>query len=351
MSSQNSAKDSSISEDYKQQILFDEDELTANTLGVETQSQPIVVSNKDWQFDDATPDLLDRELAAESSRKPRWLWRTLAVLLVGIVGIEAFDFFVQGFVNSPITTGIYAAILGCVAALAGSSLIKELVGLRQLKRQIKMQERIVKLKAGEGQVNATKLCQQLTEQLPTDVSEERQMKWHAIEQQQYSDQELLELYSRVVLSEVDQKAVAEIAKYSSESVLLIALSPMAILDMLLIFWRNLKMLDKIAGLYGLKMGYWSRIKLIKQVFVNMVYAGASELVTDFGADMLGADVLGKLSGRLAQGLGAGLLTARLGLKALKVCRPIPFDNDQPKLGDIRQQMLTQIKAVTLKKQK
>jgi len=142
--------------------------------------------------------------------------------------------------------------------------------------------------------------------------------------------------------------MAEVARFSTEAVVLVALSPIAIIDMLIILWRNLRMINKISGLYGLKLGYWSRIKLIKQVFVNMVYAGASELIADFGSDMIGADLLGKLSGRLAQGLGAGMLTARLGVKTMQLCRPIPFEN-KPKLAHVRKEMLTTIKSLISQK--
>ena len=144
---------------------------------------------------------------------------------------------------------------------------------------------------------------------------------------------------------MDQKALAEVAKYSSESVVLVALSPIALLDMLIMLWRNLTMVDKVAGLYGLKLGYWSRIKLVKQVFTNMLYAGASEVVADVSLDMLGADLLGRLSGRLAQGLGAGMLTARLGIRTIHLCRPMPFDENAPRLSQVRKEVIIQIKQL------
>jgi putative membrane protein len=177
---------------------------------------------------------------------------------------------------------------------------------------------------------------------------EQEKLWQDALKSSHSDTELLQLYSRLVLSKVDEKAMAEIARFSTEAVVLVALSPVAIIDMLIILWRNLRMINKVAGLYGLKLGYWSRIKLIKQVFVNMVYAGASELIADFGTEMIGADLLGKLSGRLAQGLGAGMLTARLGVKTMQLCRPIPFD-DKPKLSHVRKEMLTTIKNLISRK--
>ena len=76
----------------------------------------------------------------------------------------------------------------------------------------------------------------------------------------------------------------------------------------------------------------------------MAYAGASELVADLGSDMLGAELMGKLSARFAQGLGAGMLTARLGAKTMELCRPIPFE-EKPKLTQVRKKVAQQIKSL------
>jgi len=56
-----------------------------------------------------------------------------------------------------------------------------------------------------------------------------------------------------------------------------------------------------------------------------------------------------VSSRVAQGIGAGLLTARLGIKAMELCRPLPWLDDKPRLGDFRRQLLTQVKETLLKK--
>ncbi|MFS6802355.1 DUF697 domain-containing protein, partial [Edwardsiella tarda] len=46
----------------------------------------------------------------------------------------------------------------------------------------------------------------------------------------------------------------------------------------------------------------------------------------------------------AQGIGAGLLTARLGIKAMELCRPLPWlDDDRPRLGDFRRELLAQLR--------
>ncbi|WP_348253733.1 DUF697 domain-containing protein, partial [Salmonella enterica] len=51
------------------------------------------------------------------------------------------------------------------------------------------------------------------------------------------------------------------------------------------------------------------------------------------------------------GIGAGLLTAPLGIKAMELCWPLPWiDNDKPPLGDFRRQLIGQLK-LTLQKSK
>ncbi len=78
----------------------------------------------------------------------------------------------------------------------------------------------------------------------------------------------------------------------------------------------------------------------------MAFAGASELATDASMDMLSLDLAGRLSARAGQGLATGLLSARLGLRAQRLCRPVAFTpEEQPKLTDLRQDLWRQIKRL------
>ena len=59
---------------------------------------------------------------------------------------------------------------------------------------------------------------------------------------------------------------------------MIAVSPLALVDMAFIAWRNLRLINRIATLYGIELGYYSRLRLFKLVLLNIAFAGASELV-------------------------------------------------------------------------
>ena len=275
-------------EKYQQQILFDEVETVPEPKKSNIVEHQVVFDNKEWQKEDQ--EFIENDDRDDEKSRPHWLWRIILVLFSVVVFIEAFEFFTTGFSQSPIITTIYAALLFCISLIAGTTLIKEITGLRKFKHQQQLQLQAKAIFTEDNHKSAQELCNKISKQLPCDLMSEQEQQWAdvvGINKADYSDKELLHLYSRLVLSKVDQKAMAEIAKFSTESVVLVALSPLAIVDMGLILWRNLRMINKITGLYGLKLGYWSRIKLIKHVFVNMVYAGASELVADFGTDLLG----------------------------------------------------------------
>ncbi len=365
-----SVENGSYKEKHQQQILFSEEDLTRDENNV--NNQQLVFDNHDYMpvTHDLNENIEDNaEQLLLNNKKPRWLWRIIFMLFTLLITLEAFDFFTTGFVESPIITSIYAAIVVCLSVVAGASVVRELTGLKQFKQQqaIKVQagnllaknttdaSSSIKTKTAENTVHHNEdqsvifdvedFCNRISAKLPCDLVSEQEQAWADALSGEHTQAELLQLYSRVVLTKVDEKALAEVAKFSTEATVLVALSPVAIIDMLIMLWRNLRMINKVAGLYGLKLGYWSRIKLIKQVFINMVYAGASELVADFGAEMIGADLLGKVSGRLAQGLGAGMLTARLGVRTMQLCRPIPFTEQSPRLGHVRKEVLNKIKAL------
>lgn len=330
---------------FHQQILFDEIPVSANEE--QPLKQAIIFNNQDYQ--DAQEQYAEQEELADNEHKSRWLFTSFIFLAGLLIGFELIDFFIHGFANTPLLTSVYALFLLVVTVALGSFIIKEFSGLRLLKRQEQSRHQAAAILTHEAPLSALQLCQNIHQQLSYDLPQEVEDKWQASVSQALSDEELIQLYDIHVLSKVDDKAIADIAKYSSETMALVAISPLALLDMLIVFWRNIKMIDKIAGLYGLKLGYWSRISLIKQVFANMFLVGASQALIDLGSEALGADLLGKFSGRMAQGFGAGMLTTRLGLATIKVARPLPFLQQVPTLKHVRQSLLNQTKQWLMSK--
>ena len=330
--------------DFEQQVLFDEVRVNESAGELETLKQQVIIDSDEFfeQEQDESAQFDDKPVA----RKTHWLWRIGFSLLSIIIIVETFLFFQNGFNEAPIIASLYAGLLAVLGIIVTRAAFRELKALRALKSRDKLRQSIVKSSEVSIESDARSVCDNISAFLPGDHLTGLNSAWSESIPAELNDKEVYQAFSANVLSSTDKSALNKVAKFSSEATVLIALSPIAIVDMGLLFWRNLKMIDEISQLYGLKLGYWARIKLIKQVFVNMVYAGATELIADVGADLVGADLLGKLSTRLAQGLGAGMLTARLGVQTMRFCRPIPFDEqNNPKIKDVRKQLVAKIKSL------
>ena len=108
----------------------------------------------------------------------------------------------------------------------------------------------------------------------------------------------------------------------------------------------LQMLERIAALYGLELGYASRLKLFRQVLANLAFAGASEIASEASMELFSMNLASKLSVRAGQGLGVGLLSARLGLRALRLTRPLPFaDAEAPRIADLRSELWQRLRRL------
>ena len=188
------------------------------------------------------------------------------------------------------------------------------------------------------------LCLDIAKSLRLENDSPAVIQWQRQLNESYSAQEITHLFSRNVLSTFDAQAKKLISKMAAESAVIVAISPIA--------WRNLRLMNKIAEIYGIELGYFSRIRLLRMVLVNIAFAGATEVAQDIGMDWLSQDVTAKLSARIAQGIGVGLLTARLGVKAMELCRPLAFQlNEKPKLSHIQQELLSSVKDIVLGKNK
>jgi putative membrane protein len=93
---------------------------------------------------------------------------------------------------------------------------------------------------------------------------------------------VVSLYAHLVQPVLDAQARREISRSAAESTLMIAVSPLALVDMAFIAWRNLRLINRIATLYGIELGYYSRLRLFRLVLLNIAFAGASELVREVG---------------------------------------------------------------------
>ena len=158
------------------------------------------------------------------------------------------------------------------------------------------------------------------------------------------DSEIIQHLDQHLLQTLDKQAINQISRHSQQTALMVALSPVAAIDMLLSVWRCLKMIDEICQIYGIRPSLPARTRLLRMVFKQMALAGATDLISGQLADFASNKLIGTISAQAGSGLGVGLYSARIGFQVMEICRPIPFQAEQkPKLRNLAKNLYSQLK--------
>jgi putative membrane protein len=135
---------------------------------------------------------------------------------------------------------------------------------------------------------------------------------------------LLSLAEQELLTTLDAEARLVIEGAARQVATVTALVPLALADVATALVANLRMIRRIAEIYGGRSGSFGSLKLLRRVFGSLVAAGALALTDDMIGSVAGGGVLSKLSRRFGEGVVNGALTARVGVAAMELCRPMPF---------------------------
>jgi putative membrane protein len=142
--------------------------------------------------------------------------------------------------------------------------------------------------------------------------------------------DMIRLAERELMTPLDQEARR----------LVTAVSPRALIDVLFVFAASLRLIRQLARLYGGRPGALGMIALMRHVIAHVAITGGMAASDSLVQQVLGHGLAAKLSQRLGEGVLNGLLTARLGLAAIDVTRPLPFTAlPRPVLTDLAKDLL------------
>lgn len=136
---------------------------------------------------------------------------------------------------------------------------------------------------------------------------------------------LVLLAERELMGDLDRRAEAATRKGAKMVAAATAMLPMALIDVLAALTINLRMIREIAEIYGGRAGWLGSWRLLKAVSAHLIAAGAISVGDDLIGPALGGGALAKVSRRFGEGVINGALTARIGVAAMEVCRPLPFE--------------------------
>jgi putative membrane protein len=145
----------------------------------------------------------------------------------------------------------------------------------------------------------------------------------------------LAIAERELLAPLDAQAKRAIAGAAKQVSMVTAVSPRAIVDVAFVIFAAVRLLRTLARIYGGRPGLFGFLRLAKAAFNHLAVTGGMAVGDSLMQQVLGLGLAARISAKLGEGVLNGLMTARFGLAALSVCRPLPFIREEPpRIGDV-----------------
>jgi putative membrane protein len=136
--------------------------------------------------------------------------------------------------------------------------------------------------------------------------------------------DLIDVTERALLRPLDDRAQGEIAAAAKRVSVVTAISPRAILDVVFVVAQIVRLVRRIAEIYGGRPGLLGLIKLARSIGAHIAITGGMAVGDSLLQQVVGHGIASRISARMGEGVLNGMLTTRVGLSALAVCRPMPF---------------------------
>jgi putative membrane protein len=268
-------------------------------------------------------------------------WSGVAGLTLLGVGLGVVRLIEDLFARSE-SLGFVGLALAFVTALALAVVTgREAFGLARLATIEKLHQRAAAVLASDDRKESRIIVQDLLKiahQNPQLARARAALESHAGEIIDGAD--MIRLAERELMSPLDIEARRLVSSAAQKVSIVTAVSPRAAIDVMFVFIVSLRLIRQLAFLYGGRPGALGMIRLLRHVIAHLAITGGMAASDSLVQQMLGHGIAAKLSQRLGEGMLNGLLTARLGLAAIDVTRPLPFAAlPPPKLSDLATDLL------------
>ena len=273
---------------------------------------------------------------------------SLGLLLIGLLLLDTYHFIVQQYANSLFLGTLFLLIISSILATTVTLTWRTYQNIKKLHVVATLQHEGQRLMMNNQHGNVMPYLNKVSDFYKDRPDIKTRLdRFYIILNDTYSDRDVCHLFSTQVMADIDQQAYRLVAQRSKETALMVMISQVALIDTFLTLWRNIHLINDIANLYGHRPGFLGSINLTISVLKSMLYADVSQMIADTTAEILGGSFLSIMSTQVAQGLGNGILTARIGLQTIQACRPLPFfEHERPSLKMVRAEIINSIKGLS-----
>ena len=278
-------------------------------------------------------------------RKAPWaslLIAALAGLFLVWAGLAATGLIEEAFRRAAALGWLAVALAGLAAFAALAIALREIWGLIRLNRIEHIQADAAQALASDDRAAARRAADAVVALSRGRVDSLwglDQIRRHAGDVMDESDR--LRLVERHLVLPRDADAHRIIARAARRVTLITTVTPIAALDIAFVAVQNLRMVRELASLYGGRPSTLATLRLVRMVMTHLAVTGGLALSDNLLQHIVGKGLIGRLSSRFGEGAVNGILTARIGLAARDVCRPIPQDaSAKETLGSLLRELVS-----------
>jgi putative membrane protein len=296
---------------------------------------PAEVEVAEPEFDSAA----DEALVAPPPRRIGWVgrlaWTAGGILVSAGLGLAAdrlvHDLFAANQWLGWLGLGVLAVFVLAILALAA----REIFALRRLRVLDALKREAALATSGNDAALARRVVDSLQALYAgrPDLARARQTVADNLPHL-FDGDAMIALAERSLMAPLDARAKALTAASARRVALVTAVSPRALVDIAFVIYESVRLAGAIAALYGARPGFFGFWRLTGAILAHLAVTGGLVLTDGLVEQLVGQGLAAKLSARLGEGVVNGLMTVRVGIAAMRVVRPLPFETQpQPVLRD------------------
>jgi len=266
----------------------------------------------------------------------------MAILVGGLLSIGAANWIAAEFERNIIVGSLSAAVIAAGVGGIGYWLTTEIISLKRL-RAVEEHRIVPEEIGGLPTSQVEERIAEIVEALRALGVEQAMAAFRDAVQPHHSSVQRLELLSGIVLRPLDQRAETAIRRAVISMMGVSAVVPSALGDALIFGFRGLRLIRNIAEIYGHRPGAAGTLHLFKRLLLGTGTVGSADLVGNTVGGLVAQHLSGAMMEKVGEKIGtaaaesalAGQRMARIGLFAMRACRPIALArNEEPSIAKL-----------------